>query len=777
MPRGRLKIARVNFGYLSVVGLLLVVNAPYFSSTFFPTHDTFQAFQGFYHYYSHFKQFGEIPHWLYHGTYGAQGLFWQMSFLSPASYGVALFGVLFNVENVLPLWKASIFIDQLFFLSGLYLLACLLFKNRVTVFFTVIGGVMSTVWIAQLWWNFRIFYLFPLGLYFLLTYASSRKTWRFWATGIVFAASIPGNLVYFPFFWLLILVTLFVVLGWGRAEVWYGIVPRTVSGVMGFVAFLLLAGIVVGHLGEMFDGLYTAVGSRDPESLGTSLEGFLTYGGRFDLGHYVSMLVVGWPNDAGWAGVGFADNTVYLGLFTIVLYGYACFHVRNRANLAILVAGGMLLWVASGGILAAVLYFVPSAALVRHLVLLLGCMRLFMLLGAGIGLDRLIEHGKIRHVVLGYILIVMLADLVGGNVMVHTVTWRWDGVSEAERDFDVAFLLRLAIYGLASAFIVWRQFVHQRRGGGQLVFLRSRTACGILLGCYVLDLGMFQYATYLNADRLPVEERDFSVTARAVDVVFEPTRTDVPAPGRPEISYEQSIRVQRKSSALNEMTYSYSRFDETWPELHVLFHTNAVSKLLNEAAASSDAAAFQRKFMAFETPKVVLTRDVLLARSDEEAVEGLRSQTGPVIQPAEGHSSALNESLDATEPGGEVKVTEFSANRCVIQARVDEAPAWLIYFDAWHEGWRARVDGEEVPIALANLAFKAIHLQPGDHVVEFTYDNDGTALFGNLLALLGAATFFVLSFVSIAIIFVPVSKREEDGEPVAEADIEVEETS
>ena len=63
-------------------------------------------------------------------------------------------------------------------------------------------------------------------------------------------------------------------------------------------------------------------------------------------------------------------------------------------------------------------------------------------------------------------------------------------------------------------------------------------------------------------------------------------------------------------------------------------------------------------------------------------------------------------------------------------------------------------------------------LQPGDHIIEMTYDNDGTALFDNLLALFGVVTFFILLFVSLAIVFVPMAKREVDGEPTAALTLE-----
>jgi hypothetical protein len=45
----------------------------------------------------------------------------------------------------------------------------------------------------------------------------------------------------------------------------------------------------------------------------------------------------------------------------------------------------------------------------------------------------------------------------------------------------------------------------------------------------------------------------------------------------------------------------------------------------------------------------------------------------------------------------------------------------LTYLDAWYPGWEARIDGEPVPIYVANEAFKGIVIPPGTHHVRFTF--------------------------------------------------------
>lgn len=63
-------------------------------------------------------------------------------------------------------------------------------------------------------------------------------------------------------------------------------------------------------------------------------------------------------------------------------------------------------------------------------------------------------------------------------------------------------------------------------------------------------------------------------------------------------------------------------------------------------------------------------------------------------------------------------------------------PCWLILSDSHFPGWKAFVDGSERDILRANLAFRAVPLQPGETSVEFRYEPLSVRL-GALLSLVG----------------------------------------
>ena len=77
--------------------------------------------------------------------------------------------------------------------------------------------------------------------------------------------------------------------------------------------------------------------------------------------------------------------------------------------------------------------------------------------------------------------------------------------------------------------------------------------------------------------------------------------------------------------------------------------------------------------------------------------------------------------LDAHPLGPEsVRVTAYEPERVEIDVELT-APGYLVLTDAHYPGWRAWVDGKEVPIATADWLFRAVYLEAGRHRVEFRF--------------------------------------------------------
>jgi hypothetical protein len=77
--------------------------------------------------------------------------------------------------------------------------------------------------------------------------------------------------------------------------------------------------------------------------------------------------------------------------------------------------------------------------------------------------------------------------------------------------------------------------------------------------------------------------------------------------------------------------------------------------------------------------------------------------------------------LDARPSGPEgVRVTVYEPERVEVEVELT-APGYLVLTDAHYPGWRAWVDGQEMPIATADLLFRAVYLEAGRHRVEFRF--------------------------------------------------------
>lgn len=69
-----------------------------------------------------------------------------------------------------------------------------------------------------------------------------------------------------------------------------------------------------------------------------------------------------------------------------------------------------------------------------------------------------------------------------------------------------------------------------------------------------------------------------------------------------------------------------------------------------------------------------------------------------------------------------VQPDQVSAERWRAHVSISQ-PGYLLQREAWYPGWRARVDGLETRVLRADVLFRAVALEPGEHDVEIFFDS------------------------------------------------------
>jgi len=122
-------------------------------------------------------------------------------------------------------------------------------------------------------------------------------------------------------------------------------------------------------------------------------------------------------------------------------------------------------------------------------------------------------------------------------------------------------------------------------------------------------------------------------------------------------------------------------------------------------------------------PRAYLVTDVRTDPDPEHLLAQLFSPQTDVAKTAftELPVSGVDIGRAATESA--VESEEYDADRVLFTVTTD-IPSFLVLSDTWYPGWRAAIDGEDVPVYRTNYAFRGVAVPRGTHQVEFRYDPD-----------------------------------------------------
>lgn len=727
---------------VAIVILAAVVRfLPDFRAEIIPVHDSLQYLSSLQIYYSGLTTHGEMPLWIPYGRYGNVAFLTTM-YLTPFTYTAAAVGALFGVQDVLCLFKAVVFVEYVIFCLGTIGLGLLLFRRFQTLVFLAIGTVLSFTWIVSIDSAFHTYYLLPTILANLVLLFRTGRLRYLALAGLVAVCSSVGNIPYYPPL-LALLLTIFCVLHllWRDRPS-----PRWTMGWPDAAAFVLFGlGAAVYLSCFLLNFRHLACGSPDRTAAGTvPLDVFLTYAG------VTKPVPLAWAFLSG--SVTHGDTVFYIGLLPLVLFFVAIWAVPRRDALIFAAMAVFLVLFSFGGYTARMAYHFPGMAYYRHVGLIFGQARFFILMAAAYGFDammgragrlsswltvdamrrwrRLLDDRR-RLVLVAATLCMIVAEFVRAS---HDGASPWHfSLYPPTRPFSSYEMgwpmFRLVLYPI----VLWLCWVFLNE--------RSRNRGGILaialLAGLALDLGSWTGCVIQN---WPGE--DPRITEKGRDVFrphaleYRPTRVS------PILLHERDPSLLLLGRHIRVVTtpyvhaYAVAGVDPCAPVYRTDFVEAGVGELLRQGGVLSDKV-WCRRTLGCQFPKIRVVPDasfthvteggqpMLLEKSIVSAVAATpKSEKGAdpaALAPQSEKDVAPATSAPPNDEEG-VVVTSFSWNGITIDVDAPKGErTWLYYADAYRAGWRAWRNGQSVPIVRANWGFKAIELEPGKNTVRMTY--------------------------------------------------------
>ncbi|MGD2155570.1 MAG: YfhO family protein [Anaerolineales bacterium] len=719
------RIKRIDIGLAVLLLGLSLFNGIYFKRSITTVHDTYANFQNFYIFYNQYFYNHDLAHWYPYGTMGLQADYQQIISLTPASYLTGLVGGILRVRDVLLLFKLALYVDQIMLLLGIYLLSRHIFQNRSTAYLVSLAVVGSSVWYAQVWFNFRIYYLLPLVLYFLVSFFSDHKPKHFWLAGITAVAWGIGNVPYFLPLWGMILLIVVVFLTLKNPKAWRTLISASTANVVGCATLILLAGAYLYFTLHALNHTALRAPGRDPATGEVTLEIFRTYGGTANLLTVFQSSLTGWPLELPWGST--ADNSVYIGLLPFLLFGWALFKEKDRFFRGTASSTLCLIWLSVGGLFTTALYYVPLMRNYRHVGLVYGLVKILIAIAAGFGLDRILVQrdknppGQLLLMITFAFVIESLFAAPGfiSGIMDLDEQAVWHGI------FQARLLVYLALIVLTLAFKKHLQIA--------------------LTLALLFDLLTFQLLVYyIKNPQVPDPYQYLLDTVQVSEIQYQELRR--PRPSIPSDAERKQdaldLTEQPGAMAIYWETYDFAQFDPCSTKYRADFWSLWVDRL--ETLRTDQPVTFSN-VTGCNLPKLRLVPNATIHESTEEAESILKtmpiSEQGSmvVIRPIN-KSVKPAEAEQLVEPSGSVAVSKFTLNQVIVNADVTtEGGAWLVYADAYHPGWKATVNGEKAPIEEANLAFKGVWLPEGQNLVIFEFRNGLNYYLSYLIALTGVA--------------------------------------
>jgi len=734
---------------------------------------------------------GEIPQWIPFMTHGMIATWYYLFQVSILPSVLLLAGSLLENISFIPLFHLGMLVDELLLLLGTWLLARRFFRSSFTSFFVAASVLGSAVWPESPWFNFHFYYAVPLILHFCHAFLETGKSRYVLAAGNLSALQTLGQIPYaVAASSLIIILYLLVFAVSNRREVW-GQIKNIRFGLPFWTALVLIVlsfGVVGAAITNGIGEIVTVAPSRSSDA-SVSLNTFMTYGADTGFTKWLELLMgMSTTSQNLYCGLLAVPFAVLALLFGIQRKN---FHFFILFLFAFLFSGGTLVTAFFYYTWPLMKYFrhISTVAVFGSLFL---CFIAGFGLDAALDnnakgyplFGKLLSFNRACMATGGLMLCLAAVLLYIGISPDRTTAWidllPGSSLSPYEEVGNLRFY-RSAIFAGLSGLIV---MLFARKSIGR----NTGILMGLLLFIHVADLFVYKvWELHLRTRPLTAPQTE---TLRFQQMPYAKRRAlffwqDNPRAHIlfPELTKRIQALLKRRQAAThpNEKAFlTYKLFGhpvsgygaEFWTVSMFFFHDQLGTPLrtdillrpfdqftracwqqdINDQSITS-RALFYGNYMS----PVESNACRKLAGATEDKIQFFSSgfaaspeQTASVIGNPDFKGNFLMLSGDAGQsiPENAVPLPDnvpLSADtRLPIPYTVDRYNAdhleltvdlkdgkqvWLYYSDVWHPFWRASINEKPVPLYRANLAYKAVLLQPGPNKVHFHFKSDSMAWF------------------------------------------------
>ncbi len=687
---------------------------------------------------------GNIPQWMPYMTHGTVAMW----FSAQASIGqnvMLLFAPLLKNIPFNYLFNFNMFIDQLILITGSWLLSSRYYVSPATRFFVVASISASAIWATQVWFNFHFYYCLPFIFYFYHRYKDSGKV-RYCALLIaLFFLQILGNAVYF-FPMSLLVICLYI----GSCEFLNKSksFPLSLKSIIFLVSLFITGIFLVLGLFYFFHQDIVHYGYGRGINGHVTLDQFMTHGGNLTLNKWFEMIF------------GFSpalDFTLYGGILIVIFFIPGIKDAWEKSHRHLIVVFTVLLLIATGTFVAKILYFIwPMMGVYRHLALISPVIKIFIILIAGFGFERMIiKNNHSIDVVFLRRLMIFVATLIAILVIVITriedldyslslflVDHGWFSIVNGQAhlvpglpmfpivDKHIMFCCFKSILILGFCCLVVSRFKSNH------VYLLS-----ILLLVHILDVYGYKYVEFTHRTKsVSQAEQNFLTFLKPH---FESKRSLHTTDYKHRASFLASF--PRSNGAPDSIFNAYTFSDEIGSSYMVEFISRPLDvylkaiqhqdwKINNEAPKGlvyykglrfpvENLSAL--KMSGFSENKIQFYKEAVILNSNDQVASLLTKDNYhgnvPLIVNKNMKQDLVQDYSINSRFYPEYKIRDFNANNLAFDVVLD-VPSWIYVAQSYSPYWKVFIDDKLVPLFQTNVAYQAFFADKGEHQIKLRFE-------------------------------------------------------